>query len=329
MGVSVGWLYDELIKQAGPDSEDEVRSAAKRWRERSEPILRDLTALRLANDQDRATISIHAVRGLPEPLKNLDRKPAEAGQALLGIYLPVFEKFLESGDTIGLLLESLFSLKVFNVDELFDRKNALDPAVVMVGRLRTQAKKSPFLPTLFQYDEDILGTYFYSIGDQRKGDIVLYWGVIGAVAKQLGCSVEMLTAVTLIHELAHAYTHLGADIEGHRWDSAGFADSSKAVKEGLAQYYTYLAAMRFRDRNEHGIIDAYGKLLEFLPSIYWTHLEWVEENFSPEMVRLATLQARLTRKGIDKAIFQELLAKAHDRLSGNSPTQARFFPADQ
>ena len=40
--------------------------------------------------------------------------------------------------------------------------------------------------------------------------------VIGLVSEWLGCAVEDLAIVVLTHELAHAYTQLGADIEGHR-----------------------------------------------------------------------------------------------------------------
>ncbi len=41
--------------------------------------------------------------------------------------------------------------------------------------------------------------------------------VIGLVSEWLGCAVEDLAIVVLTHELAHAYTQLGADIEGLRW----------------------------------------------------------------------------------------------------------------
>ena len=34
-----------------------------------------------------------------------------------------------------------------------------------------------------------------------------------------GFDVEALTYVVLAHELAHAYTHLGRDIDGNAWDT--------------------------------------------------------------------------------------------------------------
>jgi hypothetical protein len=60
----------------------------------------------------------------------------------------------------------------------------------------------------------------------------------------LGCQVEDLTIVVLVHELAHAYTQNGADIEGRRWATISFAKAETALKEGLAQYYTDRAALR-------------------------------------------------------------------------------------
>jgi hypothetical protein len=93
--------------------------------------------------------------------------------------------------------------------------------------------------------EDFLGVYEYDakdlFEDQRavnRATIRLYWGVIGLVSQWLGCAVEDLAVVVLTHELAHAYTQLGADIEGRRWAAPAFARSETALKEGLAQYYT-------------------------------------------------------------------------------------------
>src|SRR4029077_10395808 len=45
----------------------------------------------------------------------------------------------------------------------------------------------------------------------------------------LGCDVEDLTVVVLTHELAHAYTQLGADIEGRRWAAPLFAKAEIAL----------------------------------------------------------------------------------------------------
>jgi hypothetical protein len=49
----------------------------------------------------------------------------------------------------------------------------------------------------------------------------------------LGCAVDDLAIVVLTHELAHAYTQLGADIDGRRWAAASFAKAETELKEGL------------------------------------------------------------------------------------------------
>ena len=48
--------------------------------------------------------------------------------------------------------------------------------------------------------------------------------------------IEDLTVVTLAHELAHAYTHLGRDIDGAAWRDPGFGLSDRDVLEGGATF---------------------------------------------------------------------------------------------
>src|SRR5438045_984553 len=74
------------------------------------------------------------------------------------------------------------------------------------------------------------------------------WGVIGLVSDWVGSSVEDLTIVVLTHELAHAYTQLGADIDGRRWPAAAFRRADLPLTEGLAQYYTQAVLERLKDR---------------------------------------------------------------------------------
>jgi hypothetical protein len=99
--------------------------------------------------------------------------------------------------------------------------------------------------------EDFLGIYEYDarglFADEQainRATIRLYWGVIGLVSEWLGCSIEEVLA----HELAHAYTQLGADIDGRRWAAPSFAKAETALKEGLAQYYTDRVLRRLEAR---------------------------------------------------------------------------------
>ena len=73
-------------------------------------------------------------------------------------------------------------------------------------------------------EQDILGAYFFRIPEVR-----LYWMVIGLIAGALQVSVEALTFVVAAHELGHAYTHLGRDIDGRRWDVDVFSRTDREL----------------------------------------------------------------------------------------------------
>ena len=65
--------------------------------------------------------------------------------------------------------------------------------------------------------------------ERQESHVELYWGVIGLFSQILGLNPEALTIVILAHELAHAYTHRAADIDGKFWDSQGFGRTDLAV----------------------------------------------------------------------------------------------------
>jgi hypothetical protein len=58
-----------------------------------------------------------------------------------------------------------------------------------------------------EIEEDILGVYIFS--GPRTPRIEIYWLAQALVAAMIGARIEDLTVVTLAHELAHAYTHVG------------------------------------------------------------------------------------------------------------------------
>jgi hypothetical protein len=116
--------------------------------------------------------------------------------------------------------------------------------------------------------------------------------VIGLVARALGVDIDLLTIVVLIHELAHAYTHLGYDIDGCKWDDEGWIHSPPAVREGLAQYYTERVLSKLRHRIP-GCFEAYEKLLVKQPADYQTHKRWINEmKADPEAIRLTLISLR-------------------------------------
>ncbi len=123
------------------------------------------------------------------------------------------------------------------------------------------------LETVLSVEKDVLGVYEYDasdlLADERwvnRATIKLYWGVIGLVSEWMPCTVEDLTIVVLTHELAHAYTQLGADIEGRRWPVRAFHEAEIGLVEGLAQYYTDRVLRRLERRHE-GALKVYETML--------------------------------------------------------------------
>jgi hypothetical protein len=105
-------------------------------------------------------------------------------------------------------------------------KWALQPDVTTFSQVRNWSedilrmlKEHDPVRQILMVNQDVLGSYSYAPRNTdpkvaNQASIQLYWTVIGLVAKDLGCEVEDLTVVVMVHELAHAYTQLGADIGG-------------------------------------------------------------------------------------------------------------------
>jgi hypothetical protein len=137
--------------------------------------------------------------------------------------------------------------------------------------------------------------------------------VIALVAAALPTDVEDLTAVVLAHEYAHAFTHVGADIEGHRWPTDHFAGSESPLKEGLAQYYTAQVCGALQLQFP-GVLKAYEALLPQQPDKYRVHAAWLRD-YRQEGVRSAMIETR--RRGPGKLVdFQNALTSEHRRLGG-------------
>jgi hypothetical protein len=174
------------------------------------------------------------------------------------------------------------------------------------------------LRKVLMVSEDFLGVYTYDtqhlFDDQfavNTASIRLYWGVIGLVSQWLGCAVEDLAVVVLTHELAHAYTQLGADIEGRRWAARVFARVETPLAEGLAQYYTDRVLHRL-ERRYPGALKVFLRMLPSQPAAYRSHEPWIDK-FSPEAVRVAMLEVR--RQGeVRLEDFNKRLGAAQDDL---------------
>ena len=100
------------------------------------------------------------------------------------------------------------------------------------------------LSFMMKCNEDVPGAYKYtlSLSDDftnrpNRAHIEIYCAVIGWVAETMKYALDDLALVVITHELAHAYTQLGGDIDGYRWNVVAFAEAEAEVElvEGIAQ----------------------------------------------------------------------------------------------
>ena len=118
-------------------------------------------------------------------------------------------------------------------------------------------------------DQDILGAYF--IHERR---FAIYWQAIGVIAARMEMSVEALTVVVLAHELVHAYTHLGFDIDRRNWPTERFCSTDIAIIEGLAQFYAEVVCRKLVEQLPEAS-RTFEDLISVQHPIYATHREWV------------------------------------------------------
>jgi hypothetical protein len=176
------------------------------------------------------------------------------------------------------------------------------------------------VPQILAVEEDVLGAYVYGLfgGWGIEQRIEIYYPVIGLVAPRLEVQVEALAVVVLIHELAHAYSHLGYDIDENSWDTDAFSGAELSITEGIAQYFTDRIVGKLAIGNPE-IRSAYEALLKYQPEPYRVHLDWIK-NGTPEAMRAAVIWCR-NRRVKALAEFDQAVAESRERLGG-SPSEA-------
>ncbi len=322
---------DELIKRVPQETEDRVEKTRQRFNGVIRTILRDEMALRLslapsdgsdAASREAVSIPVRVVAGAPlSDNKSITIKDIDALAILLGQHRSSLEALAASARALQPLFKALNDRQFASEDPV--PVEEIERSETWANGLLNRLKKADPLKGILNFREDVLGRYVYRLpvfekwrnrwtADPFKGEIALYWGVIGLVAELLNATPEDLTVVVLAHELAHAYTHIGADIDGARWASREFAGADVEFKEGLAQYYTMRVCNRLEGRVP-GAILAFNGLLPRQPEPYHVQTAWIKSRSSPEHVRIAMIEAR--RKGIGKVPeFEALLESARGRL---------------
>ncbi|MCS6981118.1 MAG: hypothetical protein N2110_03615 [Flavobacteriales bacterium] len=286
-------LVIELLSVVAPDTEKVVRNTVKQTNALIREHIRAETGLRLQDQNRHHTVPVTVSDGLPTPLSKLITNQFQqalwklaALQRRLPEVIHCLNDIIQSWDT---LIMCGFR---------YDNPSATTYLRLAVNLCQKLYSFQPphYIENAFrQIQKDVLGTYSYkSFLDTEKsepGSVTIYWMAIGLVAHLLGVKAEDLTVVTLIHELAHAYTHAGCDHDGFAWPNHAFSNSDLSVIEGLAQFYTALItkklALRFPLAHQ-----AYEKLLFYQPPPYHFHTYWGSGPRIRETVRYTLLQAR-------------------------------------
>jgi hypothetical protein len=327
-------LLTALLSRVPKESEDQVDRARERWIGPIREILRREMGLRPSGQdgggkkaqQDLPAaigVPIRLLPGLPDKFKDLKLDDDKALRVILGRGRTGLEMLKAGAIDVQRLVGELD--RAGQAKRLLEGREAnLATAQDIAERLLDELAREEPMQAILDVNDDILGVYAYRLSEQpplvgpdlpNDVRIELYWAVIGLFAQLLGRSVEAVTVVVLAHELAHAYTHLDCDTDGHRWGAHAFARSDQALKEGLAQYYTEVACNRLR-RQLPEAAEAYEALLKGQPPAYQTHREWIERGFAREEIRRAMVETRRAGAGVLDQFNKRLEALAA-RVSGN------------
>lgn len=316
----------ELIEQLPDDTKERVEKACKRYNQVIRESMRNVTRLRLqkgkrkflhSNEQIETRVPVQVRTAAPEYVEKLEIPQSGIVAAVLSEWRPQLGMLQKSASDLMMLLANGIGIPAID-EELFKRNDIKEREISVWGAeelaklLLSEIDKFDVVGWLLhEVQEDVLGCYSYpnaALGiEECAPKIELFWGVMGLVSPRLDVELEDLTAVVLSHELAHAYTHLGFDVDNYRWSDSGFADSQHELKEGLAQYYGRLALEHLTEVLPNAL-NTYEKLLAIQPLAYQMQREWVEM-VTPEAVRYALVTLR--REGaIGFDMFQEHIRRA-------------------
>ncbi len=210
----------------------------RQWNGALRDLIRTETALRLTVGNETQAVPVHVVGGMPRAFGDLLQQLS--GLEWLLLHRPAIEAILHG--------TAFFKERLptppgpWTTSGHLADLSEIDSVYRMAYGLLKELDETKAVGRLAGIREDVLGAYYF-----RVPEIRLYRMVIGIMAA-LSLQVEALTIVVLAHELAHAYTHLGRDIDNEKWDTEAFAGTDLEIIEGLAQFYTVVACKRLGSR---------------------------------------------------------------------------------
>ena len=289
--------WEGSVKAVNPDCRGAVKRAVRRWNLKIRNQLFKEMGFRLDGRQ----IQVRVAEGLPPPFAAILDATRGVETILLnqGRLRSVVSgtKFIESegknvrgkdGNTVG-------------VAEPAEIRNVRKTAEAWLDLISDNDMEKG----LAEIDEDIFGAYHFYFSR-----VDVYWLAIGIYANNLDVPIEALTLVVLLHELAHAYSHLGMDIDGRSWLTSQFKETDVAVIEGLAQFYTEVVCTNLVEEIPEAF-SVFTHLMNKQSEIYRTHRKWVQEDARNcgEVLRMSLVEARRSGKPMKRKEFAEIVSK--------------------
>ncbi len=294
-----------------PEAKERVERTCKQFNDQIRQQIRAETGLRLTDLGGSTSVPVRIVEGFsPAVAKVIDQHDDLMLWRLVTLQ-PRLNGVVEGLSALLPYWSDFENWKAFPA-EARQSEPALLRSREVTRLLQTLAVTRTVVNEIKEIREDILGAYRFS--GPRTPRIEIYWMAQALIGAMIGSRIEDLTVVTLTHELAHAYTHVGRDIDGHTWDTSGFAATDLDICEGLAQHYTELIAERLASR-EPGVLNAYQTLLKYQAEPYRAHLCWSDSRQSRrgEIVRAAMLWAR-TQGQVSRDLWSSMLSSSRTSL---------------
>ncbi|MGE3108397.1 MAG: hypothetical protein AB7G11_03750 [Phycisphaerales bacterium] len=313
----------QIVKPLIPSgAEEEVELAYRQFNQAIREHIRSETGMKLSDTDGRTSaIQVKIVDGFTDEFASLVDRYRDPVLWHLILGQPKLAKLMEGA---AFLVESWDRLKGWPKlpPEAHDGRSSLEGALRTAESLQRIAKGEEVRKEITKLKSDWLGAYRYPPG--RQPWIEIYWMPIAMAAGMLEVEIADLTLVTLAHELAHGYTHIGYDIDGAQWPTRAFAAADVAIKEGLAQFYTQVVASKMTLRAA-GMRTAFDKLLAIQGAPYKAHQQWFTDKPEEqgEVVRFAMISAR--NSGVAKSEdWVQVLARAREGLRKAQNPDALF-----
>jgi hypothetical protein len=302
----------QLRQVLSRESFNVVSDTVKRWNTTLRAEVRTITALKFTDDSGRLTASIPVavIDGMPGPLAEATNH-IEAWQWWLILHRPNLEQ-ADQGLKLLVDQKDLLSQKVGDISR---RIEGVGLSRSLIEDILAKSVDDDVLARFQMIQEDILGAYWI-----HASKIQLYWMTLAIFAPLFRVSLSTLTVAVLCHELVHAYTHRGVDIDGASWPTTRFIETDIHVKEGLAQYYTEQVMRALGSRLPDGL-DTFLAKTSKQSAPYTDYQNWLGENKqpSPEAVRMAMLGFRNSKTPtFTNDAFLETLRLAQTQIRGAS-----------